>query len=95
MVRNNQEVVSAWGDTNGYQSASNSAILALNQGDRVYLVLQEGNRRPETLRCGSNTRLRQAHHVAGGEARVNELHRFQAPSHAREIGQVHLLLQER
>ena len=34
--------MSAWGDTNGYQSGSNTAILALNQGDRVYLVLQEG-----------------------------------------------------
>ncbi|KAK4023259.1 putative Complement C1q tumor necrosis factor-related protein 2 [Daphnia magna] len=43
LVKNNQEVISAWGDTNGYQSGSNTAILALNQGDRVYLVLQEGN----------------------------------------------------
>lgn len=44
LVKNNLEVVSAWGDTNGYQSGSNTAILALNQGDRVYLVLQEGKR---------------------------------------------------
>ncbi len=43
LVKNNQEVVSAWGDANGYQMASNSAILTLNQGDRVYIVLQEGN----------------------------------------------------
>lgn len=42
LIRNNQEIVSAWGDTNGYQTAANSVILTLNQGDRVYLVLQEG-----------------------------------------------------
>jgi hypothetical protein len=41
-VRNNQEVVSAWGDPNGYQSGTNSAIVVLNVNDRVYLVLQEG-----------------------------------------------------
>ena len=43
LVRNNQEVVSAWGDQSGYQTGGSSAILVLTQGDRVYLILQEGS----------------------------------------------------
>ena len=35
-------IVSAYGDVNGYQMATNSAVLRLLAGDRVYLELNEG-----------------------------------------------------
>lgn len=39
---NGQDVVSAYGDASGYQMGSQSAVLRLNSGDRVYLQLDEG-----------------------------------------------------
>ncbi|MPC45648.1 hypothetical protein E2C01_039354 [Portunus trituberculatus] len=39
---NGIEVVSAYGDASGYQMGSQSAILNLRSGDRVYLQLDEG-----------------------------------------------------
>lgn len=41
-MKNNDEVVYAWGERVGYQSGSNSAILTLEKNDRVYLSVQEG-----------------------------------------------------
>lgn len=43
LIKNNQEIVSSWGDSNGYQMGTNSVILPMNANDRVYLVLQEGS----------------------------------------------------
>lgn len=40
--RNGQEVVSGYGDANGYQMGTQSAVLRLSSGDRVYLQLDEG-----------------------------------------------------
>ncbi|KAL7636469.1 UNVERIFIED_CONTAM: hypothetical protein RMT77_013244 [Armadillidium vulgare] len=42
LMHNEIGVVSAYGDVNGYQMASNSAVLRLLPGDRVYLQLDEG-----------------------------------------------------
>jgi len=42
LMLNGREVVSAWSDISGFQQASNSAILPLRRGDRVYLQLMEG-----------------------------------------------------
>ncbi|XP_050714488.1 uncharacterized protein LOC126997439 isoform X2 [Eriocheir sinensis] len=39
---NGIEVVSAYGDASGYQMGSQSAVLNLRSGDRVYLQLDEG-----------------------------------------------------
>lgn len=41
-MKNNDEVVSAWGDGRGYHAGSNSIILNLMKNDRVYLNIQEG-----------------------------------------------------
>lgn len=42
LIHNGAEVVSAYGDADGYQMGSQSAVIRLNAGDRVYLQLQEG-----------------------------------------------------
>ncbi|XP_063587898.1 complement C1q tumor necrosis factor-related protein 3-like [Penaeus indicus] len=42
MKHNSRDVVSAFGDSSGYQMGSQSAILGLNAGDRVFLRLEEG-----------------------------------------------------
>ncbi|XP_042862945.1 complement C1q-like protein 4 [Penaeus japonicus] len=42
MKHNGRDVVSAFGDASGYQMGSQSAILSLNTGDRVFLQLEEG-----------------------------------------------------
>ena len=42
-MRNGYEVVSTWGEKNGYQAGSNSIILQLNKNERVYLNIQEGS----------------------------------------------------
>lgn len=41
-MRNNDEVVSTWGEQTGYHAGSNSIILSLNKNDRVYLNIQQG-----------------------------------------------------
>jgi len=41
LLKNNEEIVSAWGQ-GSYGSASNSAILDLNQNDSVYLQVAQG-----------------------------------------------------
>lgn len=42
MQHNSRDVVSAFGDSSGYQMGSQSAILSLNARDRVFLRLDEG-----------------------------------------------------
>ncbi|XP_046639591.1 complement C1q tumor necrosis factor-related protein 4-like [Daphnia pulicaria] len=42
LMKNSDEVVVAWGERVGYQSASNSVILNLDKNDRVYLNIKEG-----------------------------------------------------
>ncbi|KAK7071297.1 hypothetical protein SK128_014608 [Halocaridina rubra] len=42
LVRNGVDVISAFGDVSGYQMGSQSVVLNLSTGDRVYLQLQEG-----------------------------------------------------
>nr|CAH0112846.1 unnamed protein product [Daphnia galeata] len=42
LMKNSDEVVVAWGEQVGYQSAFNSVILNLEKGDRVYLNIKEG-----------------------------------------------------
>ncbi|XP_065580545.1 complement C1q-like protein 3 isoform X2 [Artemia franciscana] len=49
LVKNNQDILSAWGDSAGYQTGSNTAILYLQQNDRVSLVLQEGSIHESTV----------------------------------------------
>ncbi|XP_018024959.1 uncharacterized protein LOC108680596 [Hyalella azteca] len=39
---NGAEIVSAFGDISGYQMASNSALVQMQAGDKVYLTLEEG-----------------------------------------------------
>jgi len=39
---NGVDVVSAFGDLHGYQTAANSALVQMKAGDRVYLTLQQG-----------------------------------------------------
>lgn len=41
-MKNNEEIVSTWGEQSGYHAGSNSVILNLQKGDRVYLNIQEG-----------------------------------------------------
>ncbi|XP_045119628.1 complement C1q-like protein 4 [Portunus trituberculatus] len=43
LMKNGRYQVTAYGGSQGYQHASNSAFLALNSGDRVHLELQEGH----------------------------------------------------
>ncbi|XP_066975340.1 cerebellin-3-like [Macrobrachium rosenbergii] len=45
LKKNEQDVVSAFGDASGYQMGSQSALVSLSPGDRVYLQLQEGQLR--------------------------------------------------
>ncbi|XP_068241526.1 cerebellin-3-like [Palaemon carinicauda] len=42
LKKNGQDIVSAFGDSSGYQMGSQSALVSLSAGDRVYLQLQEG-----------------------------------------------------
>ena len=37
------QVAHVWAEQNGYQSASNSAVLYLHEGDRVELRITEGS----------------------------------------------------
>jgi hypothetical protein len=53
LMKNSDEVVVAWGEQVGYQSASNSVILNLEKGDRVYLNIKEGEIY-ETSKVGSH-----------------------------------------
>ena len=53
LMKNSDEVVVAWGEQVGYQSASNSVILNLEKGDRVYLNIREGEIY-ETSKVGSH-----------------------------------------
>ena len=41
-MKNSEDVVIAWGERVGYQSASNSIIMNLERNDRVYLNIKEG-----------------------------------------------------
>ncbi|KAF2353424.1 C1q domain [Trinorchestia longiramus] len=43
LQHNGGEVVSAFGDVSGYQMASNSALVQMAAGDKVYLTLEEGS----------------------------------------------------
>lgn len=50
-MKNNDDVVYAWGERVGHNSGSNTAILTLAKDDRVYLQIQEGTLH-ETKRVG-------------------------------------------
>eukprot|EP00095_Tigriopus_kingsejongensis_P008044 snap_masked-scaffold201_size263271-processed-gene-1.3 protein:Tk08044 transcript:snap_masked-scaffold201_size263271-processed-gene-1.3-mRNA-1 annotation:"hypothetical protein DAPPUDRAFT_331010" len=43
LMKNGYEVGQTWGEQTGYQSGSNTIILSLNSGDRVYLQVSEGH----------------------------------------------------
>jgi hypothetical protein len=55
LTLNGRNVGHAWADTSGYQSASNSVVLALRKGDRVAVVVTEGKLYEPSSQTGYTT----------------------------------------